>query len=299
MKLKKIFKIFLVLAAIFISLRFPKSIAEGMTKGFSICIKNVIPSLLPFILITNYINSKNIEKHISKIIHPITKHIFCLSENGSFIFFIGLLCGYPMSAKLLGDFYTSNKLSVAECKYLATFCNNTSISFLFNYVGYYCLSDTVPKIKLLLLVFFPSLIVGIINNIFLKYKFKGKSFLQHSYKEHVICNDNIIKSSIISISTICIYVLLFSALNNIIRSTNLKFSNILTSINEITTGCKQISLMHIPDSAFFILCLVISGGLCIGFQVFSMIKNKEIFNYYIIGKIECIFVYCILYSMLT
>lgn len=67
-----------------------------------------------------------------------------LSGEGAYAFVLGLLCGYPMGAKLTADLYHAGKISRQESEYLLTFCNNPSPAFLVTYVGQICLEGKVP-----------------------------------------------------------------------------------------------------------------------------------------------------------
>lgn len=73
-------------------------------------------------------------------------------------FLLGMLCGYPMGAKLASDMYESHKISRREAEYLTTFCNNASPSFIITYLGQICLLNKVPASRLFLCLFLSDFI---------------------------------------------------------------------------------------------------------------------------------------------
>lgn len=75
-------------------------------NGLKLWLETLIPTLLPFLILTEILIHTD---GITKIVHPVApffKVIFGLSPEGIYVFLIGLLCGYPMGAKLAADFYT-------------------------------------------------------------------------------------------------------------------------------------------------------------------------------------------------
>ena len=105
------------------------NITNYVILGIKICLYSVIPSLLPFMLITNYMQAHNLCTTVSAIFYPIFNKLMSLSEYGTFALIIGFTSGYPMGAKIIGDLYSANNISFKEAKLLITFCNISSISF--------------------------------------------------------------------------------------------------------------------------------------------------------------------------
>ena len=49
---------------------------------------------------------------------------------GSYALLLGLICGYPMGAKLTADLFREGKITKSEAQYLLTFCNNPGPVFI-------------------------------------------------------------------------------------------------------------------------------------------------------------------------
>ena len=63
------------------------------------------------------------------------KTFFGLSPAGAYVLILGLLCGYPMGAKLAHDLYIDQQISRREGEYLLTFSCNASPAFIISYLS--------------------------------------------------------------------------------------------------------------------------------------------------------------------
>ena len=176
--MKKLYLLIFCALCITLTLAFPVEISAGIKKGIILSLYSVIPSLLPFILITNYMYEKGLCYYIGKLLYPLLNFFFKVTINGAYIILVGFLSGYPIGAKVIGEMVSSGNISKAEGKYLITFCNNTSISFLINYIICTCLKSSLPvlgdtkltTLHIVLFVFLPSIITGILNKLILNFR---------------------------------------------------------------------------------------------------------------------------------
>lgn len=307
--MKKLYLLIFCALCITLTLAFPAEISTGIKKGIKLSLYSVIPSLLPFILITNYMYEKGLCHYIGKLLYPLLNIFFKITTNGAYIILVGFLSGYPLGAKVIGEMVSSGNISKAEGKYLITFCNNTSISFLINYIICTCLRSSLPILgstklttfHIVLLVFLPSIITGILNKLLLNIRKIHYPTFQRSIN---VLNqkENIIKKTYFSLMTLCTYVIFFSALTQLINTLPLNFfqKKITISFLEITNGCFLITKCQLEDiyKIYFVLLCVILGGISIFLQSLSQIKDKTIMLYYVFGKIECCLIYTILYLII-
>ena len=140
---KKAMLLIICLLLLFL-LCYPKEALHASKNGMKLWLDTLLPTLLPFMILTNIlIHTEGIKKIVHHI-SPFFKVFFDLSPNGTYVFILGLLCGYPMGAKLAADLYYAGKISRQEAEYLLTFCNNPSPAFLITYVGNICLEGKMP-----------------------------------------------------------------------------------------------------------------------------------------------------------
>ena len=89
-------------------------------------LNTLLPTLLPFLILTGFlIHTDGIEKIFSPFRIFWNKGMG-LSCSGAYAFVLGMLCGYPMGAKIASDLYQYGKISKREAEYLLTFSNNAS-----------------------------------------------------------------------------------------------------------------------------------------------------------------------------
>lgn len=305
---KKLLSFICIIIAVIILLE-PQTVTNGIKKGIELSIYSVIPALFPFMLLTNYMISHNLCQYISYFFYPFLSKIFHVSRNGCFAVLIGFSGGYPMGAKTINDLYSKNIISIHEAQYLCTFCNNCSLSFLMNYIIYTCLnnlnSDNILHIDtkgIIALVYVPAIIVGILNKLFFK---KEKSYKEifSTRKETSSTNSyNIVHSSIISMLNLCVYVICFSILVEFVHHFPITsfYKCIIVSLVEITSGCKYTStqLPYGTLQLFVLLFSCIFGGLSITMQSISQFKEKSFVKYYLLGKLETLAIFTIIFRIL-
>lgn len=306
--MKKLLSFICIAIAIIILLE-PQTVTTGVKKGIELSIYSVIPALFPFMLLTNYMISHDLCQYISYFFYPFLSKLFHVSKNGCFAVLIGFTGGYPMGAKTINDLYERNLISNSEAKYLSTFCNNCSLSFLINYIIYTCLNNrmivdgnfAIDTKSLIALVYLPAVCVGIVNRFFFKKKIIFDKTNLHS-TNHPAKQTSVIRSSTLSILNLCIYVICFSVLVEFVHSFTMKnlYKCIIVSLVEITSGCKY-TATHLPAGSlqlFIILFVCIFGGLSITFQSISQFKDKSFIKYYIIGKIETLLIFAMIFVIL-
>lgn len=307
--MKRILLSFICIVIATIILLEPQIVTSGIKKGIELSIYSVIPALFPFMLLTNYMISHDLCQCISYFFYPFLSKIFQVSRNGCFAVLIGFTGGYPMGAKTINDMHERHLITTREGQYLCTFCNNCSLSFLLNYIIYICLNNLNPNNVLpidtkgiIALVYLPAVLVGILNRFFFK---KNRECYNtpsdHASTENTKSN-NVVHSSIISMLNLCVYVICFSVLVEFVHNLTMNSFNkcIIVSLVEITSGCRYTST-HLPYGMlqlFVLLFSCIFGGLSITLQSISQFQDKSFVKYYLIGKLETLVVFTIIFLLL-
>ena len=310
--MKKIFYTCFIFLLFTLLITFPNIVSKGCINGINIVLYSLIPALFPFIILTTFLIENNLCDYICVIFYPFLSKVFPASKKGIFAIIIGFLCGYPMGAKTVVDLYKREKIDYNEASYLLMFTNNCSISFLFNFVLYTCLSKEklfinniqITKPIIFILIYLPPVIVGIINGLFYRNFLKtfGTNFspsdkvTNTNYKK----NKSIISSSIIPLLNLSVYVIVFSIIIEFLINFGFKYNILLASIFEITTGIKYISTTIVNNGLkiFVILFLCSWGGISITMQTFSVLPSKKLMVMYVLGKFETIIIFCILFYFL-
>ncbi len=284
----------LIIASFFLILISTDVAIDYMKKGLRLCSATVIPSLFPFMVISELIVSSGIGVRISKLFAKPMLSIFGVNEAGAAAYLLGLVCGFPIGAKTAVALYDQGTMTKKELERLLTFCNNPGSAFVISAVGVSLLGNKKIGIALYLCVIFSSIIVGIVGKYFLGYK---KADINHNTM--VISGDisvravtNAIQSSAMSMLSVCAYVVFFSAFVGCIGALLSRFS----LPNEITAGIFGFFELSSGVGAAadcsnklhaILLCALFSGwsGLSVGFQIMSVCSGRNIsFKPYFIAK---------------
>lgn len=104
--------------------------AQGCTLGLTLWYTSVLPSLLPFFILSGLLIRTGAFRFLNRIFAPVLTRIFPVSSDGSYAILMGYLCGFPMGAKVIAELVAHQHISREEGSYLMVFCNNVSPAFL-------------------------------------------------------------------------------------------------------------------------------------------------------------------------
>lgn len=283
-----------VLLLLLFLLQYPQEALTASREGMTLWLNTLIPTLLPFLILTGFLVHTD---GIDKILAPFSllwKKLFGLSAYGAYAFLIGLLCGYPMGAKLTTDLFQYGKIDRTEAQYLLTFSNNASPVFLTTYLAHICLQDKIPLKEIIFILILADLLCMLFFR-FIIYKNNTVTSTSFSKKETSIVSspEAIIDISIMNgfetITRLGGYILLFSILAAFI-SHHWIFGQlgkyVILSITEITTGLSQISASGLALPVQYLLSMTTTafGGLCIMAQTKSVLDGKLSFLPYAAAK---------------
>ncbi len=284
-------------------LLFPACVFRGASSGLLLWFNNVLPSLLPFIIVSNLIVRLNITRHISRVFYPVFGKIFGISREGCYPVVIGFLSGIPMGAKAAADLEADHRISTEEGQFLMAMCNNASPMFIIGYISLTQLE--LPGIKYALFaIIFGSAVIGVFIYrllVFLRRPDKGKlraaslarpeasmapipgsgeaPLRPGSFRFDML--DGAIMNGFEIVTRIGGYIILFSILAQIMKE-NLPSSGITKAfamgILEITTGISQIcgTAAGIKTKIVLIAALTSFGGLSGIAQTKSVLQGSRL-----------------------
>jgi len=113
---------------------FPKLSVHFALAALNLWFTKMIPTLFPFMVLSGILIRMNLVKPLCSPFRSLARILFGVEENGIFCIIIGFLCGFPMGAKVIGDLYKRNEISLNEAEYLLSFCNNIGPIYFCGYV---------------------------------------------------------------------------------------------------------------------------------------------------------------------
>lgn len=298
--LRKIELIFLACMLI-LSLTYPILTLEYAKAGLQIWYKNMVPALLPMMIITGCMIKLNITASFASVIYPFTKKIYHLSKNGTYAFIIGFLCGFPMGAKVICELYNHDKITENEASFLLPICNNIGPIFMLTYG----LQSFQPKYIYFILIIFYIIPMG--YAFFLSKKTNFHTFVSHHKSTRgqttysmpfSIALDEAISDGAASILSLGGYIIFFSIISLIpleLLSISKSLKAVLACLIEITNGLSYQD--NLPP--FLIMGLLQFGGICCTFQTikFTTKTNLKIKNY-LLHKINLTLITFIIFFMI-
>lgn len=275
---------------LFLMFIYPSSTLLGAKTGLLLWFNTILPTLLPFIIISNLVVTLDITKYICFLFSPIFTKLFNINQVSTYPIIIGLISGIPVGAKTCSDMVKQKKISATEGQFLLLLCSNPSYMFIVSYIASTTLGLKEYRFHFLGILYISSIINAYL--FILYYKFQRKiiksptpnnsaslpsSFADFSFK---MIDDSIVNGFEI-LTKVGGYMILFSVLGKIISNISSKESYIkliFVGLMEITTGINYINSSSLDLSKKIILILTITsfGGLSSVAQTKSVIANSRL-----------------------
>lgn len=271
---------------------------SAAANGLMLWYERILPSLLPFAILSNILIYSNYLTYLTRYLYPVTKVILPGSREGAFVILSGFLFGFPMGSKNCAELLKCGKISKEEAGVLFVITNNMSPVFISSYI--LCQELKQPSLILFsyLVLFFPPFFLG---SLLLKKKkaitdvsgsfschsnrtIKNAAETQKTPASGSQMNFKIIDAGIMNgfetLTRLGGYIMLFSIFASMLYQlpipTSIKV--ILTGITEITNGIHQLSLLPLSGGSRYILAMAFTafGGLSGIAQTSSMVKGTAL-----------------------
>lgn len=297
--MKKFLISFSTISFLLLLLVFPTISLKGAKTGLMLWFQTVLPTLLPFMIVSNLIMQLNVTDCLTSFFYPTLGRLLGLSKPGCYPFLIGMLSGYPVGAKACADLIASGQISKDEGQYLLCFCNNASPMFIISFVAMQCLNIKHKPFTILGIVYGSALLTGIVYRILhrkalqaVKLTNSKLTVVPYSSKPARVPAFDILDQTILNAFTILVkvggYIILFSILAEIVLHITFipeTFRYFLIGFLEITTGSAAISFAQFSFTKKIILtnALTAFGGLSSHAQTYSVIIHSglSIKNYFL------------------
>lgn len=282
-----------VFLLIIIILTNPAQYNASVLEGITLFFVAVFPGLFPFMFLTKLLTSLGAVKKISSKFSPITNFLFGTHGISSYVFFMSILSGYPIGAKLISDLYCANIITQKDAKKMCTFCTTSGPIFIIGSVGIAMFGSATVGIIIYVSHILASILCGVI--------FSGKRQKTSNQCQIKIESmpDNLLastmKDTVENILLVGAYITIFFLLADILTSIGVlspvtyAIDKILSIFNiknlsigiiggllEVTRGCKLLSQQHNIYSICFACGCISFSGLSIIMQSMSFLKKCKI-----------------------
>lgn len=219
---------------------------EYMRQGLRLCAHAILPSLFPFMVISELLVATGAGEWIlAPLARPLGR-ILGLSRASASAVILGLLCGFPIGARCAILSYKSGKADKSECERAVACSVIPSAAFLISTVG----ATLWGNVKFGVLLYISAILSALLSGILLYgLKKRGKTELPHSTQPtpakmrfDAKMFPSAIRSATKNTLLICAYVTFFSTLSG--------------TVDMVFEGLATNEMAHVLLSTF----LEISGG---------------------------------------
>ncbi len=260
-------------------LRYPALSLQYAATGLQLWFQKMIPTLLPFMILSGILIAMNLTERFVKILHPLLHTLYRISPNGSYTLFMGFLCGFPMGARIVGQLREQGKLSQKEGNLLLAFCNNIGPIYFLSYVVP-TLSIEKPLLSFCIMYGIPLLYGILVMRLFPRSAplMTGKQEISENTapaNSLLFAIDTAIQSGLIGIGKLGGYMVFFNLLNIMFVPFRHLPTGLLACYQlllEITSGIDQCGHLY----PYAVLVLLPFGGFSCIAQTYSMIRHTDL-----------------------
>lgn len=256
---------------------------EFASLGLKTWFENMIPALLPFMILSGILIRLNLAPFVCKPLGFLLKPFFQINDYGIYVIVIGFFCGFPMGAKSCTDLYKAGRLSKNEAQYLLAFTNHIGPVYFISYV-----LSHVYQPKNLIYSLFLMFLLPLLYGLLLRHTVYRTKIIYHqnphskpkSLSTLFDAVDLSITGSLVQIASLGGYMILFNLLivPFFLLCRNSDIYYLLHSLTEISGGLALMGKANLayPVKFFYTHTALSFNGLCCMFQTLHILKESDL-----------------------
>ena len=268
---------------------FPNIMINSSINALLIFREKLFPSIFPFFVLSFLFINMGYPLILNKYFKNITRKIFHLSENTTFILLMSIISGFPSGAKYIVKDYSNNYITKEEGNQLLLFTHFANPLFVLGTCGILLNSKRLAY-KILICQLLANIILGILV--------RPKNITISKKKEVVFSTPSLISilpDAINEAMEVLIFMLgsitIFQFFTNcflLFTNESVFFKTIFTGIMDLTSGINLVPTLSISIDlkALLMLIFITFGSLSVHLQVINAIKNTNLsYTNFFIGRI--------------
>ena len=260
----------------------PQLMIEKVNESLQLCIAVLIPTLFPFMVLSDFIVRSGLGGIVGSFFEPITRLLFRLPGNSACAVIMSAVGGYPVGAKMSAQLVEEGSLTAQQGKRMMLFCVNAGPAFVIGTVGTVMFSSRTAGMILYFSMVISSFAMGVFTRIFAKETFFYKP-KKITFETKVISQS--VMNGLQSTLLLCAWVLLFSCVNSLTDIIPLPESvrSWAKLITEVTGGCITAS-----DSFPVSIQALVMGwsGLSVHCQLLPYIKTAGLkYSHFMLSRV--------------
>ena len=256
---------------------------NGAREGIILCLSTLIPSLYPFIFLSNLLTGALSGQELG-VLRPVTK--FCKMPAGSeSLLAVGFLGGYPVGAQCVCLLKMQGQLSDTDASRALAFCNNAGPSFIFG-----ILSSMFSDWKAPCLLWIVHIVSALFVGVLIPTASERSHIKLQKQKENLMQSFN---QALKAMASICGWVILMRMVLAFMESwflwlLPLPMQVAAEGLLELSNGCIRLSELPCEGLRFLIASGLLSlGGICVMLQTRSVADGISLRLYFPGKIIQC------------
>lgn len=277
---------FIIFVIAYLILLYPETASSGVADGIELCLKTVIPSLFPFLVISNIAYDCGFINLISGKTGRFTEILFRLPAISLPIIIMSMLGGYPVGSLLIAKAFEKKQLSRSQAERMIMFCVNPGPAFVVSTVGCSFLGSKQSGVIIYISLTITAILMGVLSRFLADDTYN--EFLHKQEKTHPVSSSVITESvnnSTRNMLNICIWIVVFSCFGELLPLIVENKASIifLTMVSEVTNGAMIASeKFTLP----IITAVIAFAGFCVHLQIMPcLLKIKLKYKYFLSVRI--------------
>lgn len=260
-----------------------KASAEGARNALSLCSSSLVPALFPFAVFSNLIAACGAAGIIAPLLRP-AGYVLGISGEGCAALLLGLLCGFPVGARMTASLYSAGSVERKEAERLLPVSGLPSPAFVIGAVGERMLGSAKAGVLIYALSLLSAFSVSLLACGKREKKPVSAKSVQFCRRNTAKMLTTAVRDAALSMLYLSAFVVFFSSLCSVLTSympagTPPAVSAALLAVLEIGSGCSAVSsLSGVPGAFVFALLgfAVTWSGLSVAFQISSSVEDAGI-----------------------
>lgn len=257
-----------------------KTALQGASEGIHLCLYTIIPSLLPFFVLTMLLTGALIGSRIP-FLKPLC--IICRIPDGTeSLLLTGMLGGYPTGAQLVKESWLDGNLDTNTAATMLVICNLAGPAFIFGIIAKQFSSAATVWILWIIHILSALLCARILPGTKMQSAMNARS--------HNTSLTDAVQRSIRVTALVCSWIILFRVILSFLRRWFLwllpdALQVLVYGLLELANGCCELYRISSKGLRFVAAAGMLSfGGLCVTMQTSSVCQGLP-FRRYIPGKL--------------
>lgn len=263
------------------------AVAEGVSRGLTVCGGTLIPSLFPFMALAGFLSITKYGRILSVPFRFVTTKIYKLPRDLGVVVLLSLIGGYPVGAKMIAGLLEAGRIDKPTAERMLCFCVNSGPSFLIAAVGAGLFLDRTAGVILFATQTAATLLVG--WAVSLRVPRPGEAETRFTPMDNATALVAAVNNASNGMIAMCAFAILFSGLLSMVTAggvvewlaARLPLSEaavraVVCGFFEVTTGCIAATRVGGVPAFGMVSAIVSFGGLSVLFQVMSCFRDAPI-----------------------